>query len=102
MKVLNKEWDSLKTLFPKKWDQELDKLGVMKRNPPSFKSANELLQTIMIHVRNRYSLRETSALVKFSGIAEVSDVGVLKALRRSEKWLQSMCATLFEEKRLIL
>ena len=27
------------------------------------------------------SLRETSALVKNSGIAEVSDVGILKALK---------------------
>ncbi len=97
MKILNEEWNTVVTLLPKGWSDNLDKLGVMKRKLPSFNSANELLQTILIHVGKGYSLRETSALVKSSGIAEVSDVGILKALRRSEIWLRNMCRQLFQE-----
>ena len=79
MRILNEEWNTILTLLPKGWNDNLDKLGVMKRKLPSFKSANELVQTILIHVGKGNSLRETSALVKNSGIAEVSDVGNIKS-----------------------
>jgi hypothetical protein len=97
VKILNEQWDTITNILPCGWEEEAKNLGAMKRKLPSFKSCSELLQTLLIHVGKGCSLRETSALVKLYGIADVSDVGILKALRRSEAWLKSMCMKLFIE-----
>lgn len=37
MKILNEEWNTLVTLLPEGWNDNLDKLRVMKRKLPSLK-----------------------------------------------------------------
>lgn len=51
-----------------------------------------------MHVGCGYSLRETSTRVKKGGIANLSDVAVLKRLRKAEKWLHALCVELFDER----
>src|SRR5439155_15278292 len=43
------------------------------------------------------SLRETVVRAKASGVAEVSDVALMKRLRKSEEWLRSLCVSLLQE-----
>jgi hypothetical protein len=56
-----------------------------------------LLRLFLLHVARGYSLRETAVRAKESGLATISDVGLLKRLRRSEDWLHWLCAQLVSE-----
>src|ERR1700688_1800224 len=56
-----------------------------------------LLRLFLLHVARGYSLRETAVRAKESGLATISDVGLLKRLRRSEDWLHWLCTQLVSE-----
>jgi hypothetical protein len=45
----------------------------------------------------RATLRETVVRAKAAGIAEVSDVALMKRLRKAEEWLRRLCASLLQE-----
>jgi len=53
---------------------------------------------LLIHIAQGYSLRETVVKAKAAGIADVSDVGLLKRLRACEPWLKLLCESLFKER----
>src|SRR5260370_6427281 len=56
-----------------------------------------LLRLFLLHVARGYSLRETSVRANEAGLATISDVGLLKRLRRSEDWLHWLCTQLVLE-----
>ncbi len=60
------------------------------------KSPGDLLRTLLLHVGKGYSLRETVVRAKLMGLADISDVALLKRLRRAGDWLQWLCTGLFE------
>jgi hypothetical protein len=60
-------------------------------------SEDELMRTLLLHIACGYSLRETVVLAKSSGIADVSDVALLKRLRRAEEWFKALAGALFRE-----
>ncbi len=62
------------------------------------KSAENLLRTLLIHLGCGHSLRETVVRAKEAGIADLSDVALLKRLRKSKDWLYAMCVALFKER----
>jgi hypothetical protein len=53
-----------------------------------------LLRVLLLHVARGYSLRETAVRAREAGLATISDVGILKRLRRSEEWLHWLCVQL--------
>src|SRR5438094_10467237 len=55
------------------------------------------MRTLLLHIAGGYSLRETVVLAKSSGIADVSDVALLKRLRRAEEWVKALAGALFRE-----
>ena len=55
------------------------------------------MRTWLLHIAGGYSLRETVVLAKSSGIADVSDVALLKRLRRAEEWFKALAGALFRE-----
>jgi hypothetical protein len=56
-----------------------------------------LLRTLLLHVARGYSLRETAVRANLAHWADVSDVALLKRLRKSEDWLRSLCVELLRE-----
>jgi len=60
-------------------------------------SPETLLRLFLLHVARGYSLRETSVRAEEAGLATISDVGLLKRLRRSEEWLHWLCTQLVVE-----
>jgi hypothetical protein len=62
-----------------------------------FSSPGVLLRTLLLHVARGYSLRETAVRAKLAHWADVSDVALLKRLRKSENWLRSLCVGLLQE-----
>lgn len=59
------------------------------------KSAEALLRTLLIGCG--HSLRETVVCARQAEIADLSDVALLKRLRKSREWLYALCMALFQE-----
>lgn len=92
----DEDWDVLLTLFPEGWDRQARETGAMERQR-GIKVPTTLLRLFLLHVARGYSLRETAVRAKESGLATISDVGLLKRLRRSEDWLHWLCTQLVAE-----
>ena len=89
-------WNLLVNLLPPNWEQQAILQGAAERSR-GFESMGALLRTLLLHIGKGYSLRETTARAKAAGLADVSDVALLKRLRKAERWLQWLCARLAEE-----
>lgn len=95
--AMNEDWNLLKSLFPTDWEAlavEHCALKGLRKN----KSAGNLLRTLLIHVGCGYSLRETVVRADRANLAQLSDVALLKRLRKSKEWLHQLCRRLFEER----
>jgi hypothetical protein len=89
-------WNVLLSLFPAQWDEHARSTGAVERLR-GFSSAEGLLRTLLLHVANGLSLRETAVQAKLADWAAVSDVALLKRLRNSEEWLRQLCVDLLAE-----
>jgi len=52
----------------------------------------------LIHLGCGHSLRETVVRARKAGLADFSDVALLKRLRKSRQWLYTLCVALFQER----
>lgn len=95
--IIDENWDVLVSSFPSNWQQLARETGAIKHQLKEFKSESDLLRVLLLHVGKGYSLRETATIAKASGLANVSDVALLKRLRKSEAWLLSLCQALLIE-----
>lgn len=89
----DEDWGVLVSLLPPGWEETAVSLGALRRLR-GFSSAENLLRVLLIHLAQGCSLRETAVRAKRGGIAQVSDVAILKRLRTSERWLHHLCAAL--------
>src|SRR6202035_5987671 len=90
------DWQILTSLFPEGWDRQAKETGAMERQR-GITIPEALLRLFLLHVARGYSLRETVVRAKEAGLAAISDVGLLKRLRRSEDWLHWLCTRLVIE-----
>jgi hypothetical protein len=90
------DWQVLASLFPEGWDRYAKETGAIERQR-GIKVPETLLRLFLLHVARGYSLRETSVRAEEAGLATISDVGLLKRLRRSEEWLHWLCTQLVAE-----
>ena len=95
------DWAVLMSLFPREWREEAQRCGALERLR-GFESAEVLIRTILLHVARGYSLRETVVQARVAEIANVSDVALLKRLRKSEGWLRRLCLSLLSESGVVL
>lgn len=94
---VSEDWNVLLSVFPPGWEELAQKTGALKGLRKN-KSAENLLRTLLLHIACGYSLRETAARAKVAGIADLSDVALLKRLKKSSRWLQELATrTLFED-----
>jgi hypothetical protein len=96
MQPLDEDWNLLLGLLPAEWQQQAVLSGACERLR-GFASTSHLLRTLLLHVGNGYSLRETVVRAKAAGIAAVSDVALLKRLQKAEGWLHGLCVSLLQE-----
>lgn len=96
--ILDESWDILKTQFPSNWQKLARESGSLVRKLRRFKSEEEIMRTLLLHLANGYSLRETVTRAKLSGLADVTDVALLKRLQCSENWFKSLCMSLLKER----
>jgi hypothetical protein len=94
---LSEDWDLLRTFFPADWEQlarTTDALKGLRQD----KSADHLLRTVLLHVGCGYSLRETVVRAREAGLADLSDVALLKRLRKCEQWLYVLAVGLWQQR----
>jgi len=93
---VGEDWELLKSFLPENWRflaRRTDATKGLRQN----KSEENCLRTLLIHLACGYSLRETVVRAREAQLAQLSDVALLKRLRKSEEWLYELCRSLFEE-----
>lgn len=95
--MMDEDWKVLTTLFPADWRELALANGALKGLRKD-KSAENLLRTVLVHLGCGYSLRETVVLARQAGLADLSDVALLKRLRKCKEWLHALCQSLFAER----
>ena len=98
---MEEDWELLMSFFPKNW-KELALQSNTLKSLRKDKSTENLLRTILIHVGCGYSLRETVVRAKKANLADLSDVALMKRLKKSKQWLCMLCSSLFKEQGIIL
>lgn len=94
---MDEDWRLLLTFFPEGWDKIAKDCGALKGLRKD-KSPENLLRILLIHLGCGHSLRETVVRARKAGIADLSDVALLKRLRKSKDWFYTMCVALFQER----
>ncbi len=89
-------WAVLCSLFPAHWRDHARELGAVERLR-GFSSIDGPMRTLLLHDAQGYLLRETAVLPKVPGLSAISDVALLKRLRKAEPWLRSLCLGLLQE-----
>jgi hypothetical protein len=85
-----KDWELLMRFLPEGWRDKARELGALRREGRKFASIEALLRTLLIHLAEGCSLKETSVRARLAGLADISSVGVWKRLRQSGEWLRWM------------
>lgn len=86
---LGEDWDIVLQMLPAGWEAKAVELGAVK-HLGNFSSMATLLRVLFIHLADGCSLRETALRASLGGLCEVSDVALLKRLRRCGPWFEWM------------
>ena len=94
--MINEDWNVVMSFFPKNWRWLAKRHKVLKgmrkdKNPEHF------LRALLIHLGSGCSLRETSVRLRQANIVDISDVALLKRLRKSKDYLHALCKSLLFE-----
>jgi len=94
---MDEEWTVLLSLLPVDWREKAKETNALKGLRKN-KSEEDLLRTLLIHLACGYSLRETVVRAREARLAEMSDVALLKRLRKCKDWLAALCQSLLEDR----
>ena len=97
--ALAEDWELLMSFFPADWRKQAQSCGALKGLRQD-KSAESYLRVLLMHLGCGFSLRETIVRAKQARLADLSDVALLKRLRKSKAWLRQLCCALFAERAL--
>ena len=95
------DWNVLVSFFPSNWKQLAQENQALKGLRQD-KSEENYLRVLLLHLGCGFSLRETVARARQARLADLSDVALLKRLRKSKEWLHALCNALFRERGLNL
>jgi hypothetical protein len=90
------EWEVIERLLPSGWEAKAKESGTLRRCR-GFRDPSLLLRVLMIHLVDGCSLRETAVRAAEGKLAQVSDVALLKALRRCQEWFRWMAQGLMQQ-----
>ena len=94
--VMDEDWALLLTMMPDRW-RELARETKALKGLRKDKAEGDFLRMLLLHLACGYSLRETAVRAREAKLADLSDVAVLKRLRKSKDWLHALCRRLLEE-----
>jgi hypothetical protein len=82
------DWNVLLSFLPDSWQSLAKETGALLRSRKL--TPENLLRSLLIHLADGCSLRETSTRTNQGNIAKVSDVALLKRLNASGEWFRQM------------
>jgi len=91
------DWELLLSFFPANWKQLAHTAGALKGLRQD-KSEENYLRVLLMHLGCGLSMRETVVRAREAKLADLSDVALLKRIRKSREWLFQLCRGLFEER----
>lgn len=97
LNAAEEDWNLLLSFFPPNWKQLALTTGATKGLRQD-KSEENYLRVLLIHLGCGLSMRETVVRAREANLADLSDVALLKRLRKSREWLYRLCCALFEER----
>lgn len=86
---LSEDWRIIERTLPAGWQEKAHELGALRRTR-GIKHASHLLRVMLIHLAEGCGLRETAVRAKLAGIADISDVAILKRLNGCGAWFEWM------------
>ena len=89
-------WEVIERILPPSWETKAKETGTLRRCR-GFANASQLLRVMMIHLVDGCSLRETAVRAAEGNLAQVSDVALLKALRRCQEWFRWLAQGLMQQ-----
>lgn len=96
--IVDEEWAVLAGLLPEGWRELARETGAIRR-ARGISDPDVLLRVLLLHVASGLSLRSAAARASELGLADMSDVALLKRLRTSEEWLRTLAARMFGQTR---
>lgn len=87
--ILGDDWSILVRFFPDGWREKAKELGALRRFR-AFRDVDALLRTLLVHVTEGCSFRDTAVRATYWGCAAVSDVAIFKRLKAAGPWLRWM------------
>jgi hypothetical protein len=86
---VSKDFEYLMGFLPEGWREKAKELGALRRCR-KVPNAERLLRTLLIHLAEGCSLRETAVRAREGGILDLSDVAIMDRLRLSGEWFRWM------------
>ena len=90
---LDEDWRIVEAMLPDQWMRKARELGAFQR-ARGIADARVLLKVMLIHLAEGCALRETAARASLAGLAQISDVALLKRLRSCGPWFEWMARQL--------
>ena len=90
------DWQVVRRFLPVGWEDKARELGALRRCR-NFSGAVALLRTLLIHLADGCSLRETVVRARQGGLVSVSDVALLKRLKASGEWFRWMAERVMQD-----
>ncbi len=90
--TVDEDWEVLLSFLPQDWRELAQDTGALKGLRKD-KTVDNLLRTLLLHLGCGHSLRETVVRARQAHLADLSDVALLKRLKKSKGWLHALwCA----------
>ena len=90
------DWAVVERILPEGWQLQARELGALRRCR-GFHDASSLLRVMLIHLGEGCSLRETAVRAREGGLADISDVALLKRLQHCQAWFRWMSDRLMRQ-----
>ena len=92
-------WEVLSAALPLGWREAAKETGAAKWLRKD-RREERLLRILLLHVGLGCSLKETALRASLARLANMSDAGLHKRVKKSAGWLRELCVRLFKEQRL--
>lgn len=90
-------WDFVLTMFPKGWQELARETKAVSHFRGEVKTHSDLMKIFFLHIANGYSLQETVARAKLSGLGSLSNVALMNRLKNAEEWFRQLGLGLIAE-----
>ena len=96
LNLISDDWGKIVQLLPEGWQEKARECGALKFGR-QFSSPEILLRVLLIYFCDGCSMRETVARASIAGLADVSDVALLKRVDKCGKWFRWMTENLIRQ-----